>query len=189
MKPTRTYLRTTLLRFAPASLGFMRMSRSVALACVAGLGLTCYATIAASESNNAEPKLLAIIESIEQGWERGNSKPFREHFLDFEGARYIESGGQNVGLSDLIDHHVVPEGEALRDFDLTFSNIEINIENGFAWVIADVELVATLVRDERRIHSRGYETLLFREVDGEWKVVHTHSSSRPVKSDEEGHQH
>lgn len=151
---------------------------------VALIGCT---TAPASTAPNDEAQLVAIIESIEKGWEQADGAPFREHFLDFEGARYIESGGQNQGLSDLVDHHVVPEGDALKDFDLSFSNIETHVEGTFAWAIADVEVIATLTRDGRRIHNRGYETFLFRSDGGQWKVVHTHSSSRPVKNDDHGH--
>ena len=122
-----------------------------------------------------------IIESIERGWETADGAPFRQHFLDFDGARYIESGGQNEGLEDLITHHVEPEGDTLDGLDLTFSNIETHIEGDFAWAVADVEVQATVKRDSRIIHNRGHETFLFRRVEGEWKVVHTHSSSRPVK--------
>lgn len=46
--------------------------------------------------------------------------------------------------------------------------------------IANTEVQATVKSDKRKIHSRGYETFLVRRVDGVWKVVHTHSSSRPV---------
>ena len=52
--------------------------------------------------------LIAIIDAIEKGWEQGDGTPFREHYLDFEGARYVESGGQNEGLTDLVEHHVEP---------------------------------------------------------------------------------
>ena len=128
-----------------------------------------------------DQSLTAIIESVERGWETADGTPFRRHFLDFEGARYIESGGQNEGLEDLVTHHVEPEGDSLDSLDLTFSNIETHIEGDFAWAVADVEVQATVKRDGRTIHNRGHETFLFRRVEGEWKVVHTHSSSRPVK--------
>ena len=45
----------------------------------------------AQENDSAE--LVAIIDAIEKGWEQGDGTPFREHYLDFEGARYVESGG------------------------------------------------------------------------------------------------
>jgi len=125
--------------------------------------------------------LVEIIEAVERGWETADGTPFRQHFLDFEGARYVESGGQNEGLEDLVTHHVEPEGDALSGLDLTFSNIETHFEGDFAWAVADVEVTATVNRDGRKIHNRGHETFLFRRVEGEWKVVHTHSSSRPVK--------
>lgn len=128
-----------------------------------------------------ETQLLTIIAAVEAGWENADGAPFREHFLDFPGARYVESGGQNEGLDDLIDHHVVPEGDFLDGLELTFTNTEVHLEGDFAWAITDTEIKATVKSDGRQIHNRGYQTFLFRKVDGEWKVVHTHSSSRPVK--------
>lgn len=125
--------------------------------------------------------LISIINAVEKGWEQANGQPFRGNFLDFDGARYIESGGQNVGLKDLIEHHVEPEGDALDSLELDFSNIVTHVEGNFAWAIADVEVKATVNRDKREIHNRGYETFLFRRIDGKWMVIHTHSSSRPVK--------
>ena len=136
---------------------------------------------AANAGQNDAATLAAIIDAVEKGWEQADGTPFRAHFLDFEGARYVESGGQNDGLTDLIDHHVEPEGDALDALELNLTNIETHVEGDFAWAIADVEVKATVKRDGREIHNRGYETFLFRRVEGEWKVVHTHSSSRPVK--------
>lgn len=155
--------------------------RPLAISAILTLALLFSSALRADDEDTAA--LLAIIDAIEKGWENGDGRPFREHFLDFEGARYIESGGQNEGLSDLVEHHVEPEGDALADFTLDLTNIETHVEGDFAWAIADVEVKALLKRDQRQIHNRGYETFLFRKVDGDWKVIHTHSSSRPVKSD------
>ncbi len=127
--------------------------------------------------------LIAIIDAVEKGWEQGDGQPFRKHFLDFEGARYIESGGQDASLTHLIEHHVVPESDSFDNFEVTFSNIDTHVEGDFAWAVADFEYKATVKRDQSEIHGRGYETFLFRRVDGNWMIVHTHSSSRPVKSD------
>ena len=145
-----------------------------AFPCVMWMSTTVYS------QNDDSVALTAIIDAIEKGWEQGDGTPFRKHYLDFEGARYIESGGQNEGVTDLVEHHVEPEGDALSDFELSLSNVETHVEGDFAWAITDVEVKATVNRDNRKIHSRGYETFLFRRVDGNWKVIHTHSSSRPV---------
>jgi calcium/calmodulin dependent protein kinase II association protein len=122
-----------------------------------------------------------IILEIRDGWLNADRTPFDKHFLDFEGARYVESGGQNDGLTDLIEHHVVPEGNHLKDFDLKFENIEVHLEEGFAWAVADVSVYAVIKSDGRIIDKKGYETFLLRQVEGSWKVVHTHSSTRSRK--------
>ena len=131
--------------------------------------------------------LREIIEAVRIGWLEADGTPFREHFLDFEGARYFEGGGQNKGLTDLIEHHVEPEADAFESFSLDFTNIETHIENGFAWALVDTEIKATGKRDGRVIHNKGRGTYLFRNVGGEWKVVHTNSASRPVKKEEHKH--
>lgn len=138
-------------------------------------------TLAPAGDSPDELALNRIIEAVRNGWLEADGAPFREHFLDFDGARYIESGGQNEGLTDLIEHHVEPEADAFESFELEFTNIETHFEGGFAWAIADTEIKATVKSDGRVIHNKGRETFLFRQVDGDWKVVHTHSSSKPVK--------
>lgn len=128
-----------------------------------------------------------IIAGIEYGWENGDGKPFRENYLDFDGARYIESGGQNEGLEDLVVHHVEPEKDALEFLELDFSNIEVNVENDFAWALADTRVKGKVRKSGREFDKVGYQTFLFRKVDGKWKVIHTHSSSRDYKP--KGHSH
>jgi hypothetical protein len=140
-----------------------------------------------AQENDSE-ELAAIIDAIEKGWEQGDGQPFREHYLDYEGARYIEGGGQNEGLDDLVGHHVEPEGDALADFELNLTNVETHVEGDFAWAVVDVDVKALVKSEQREIHNRGYETFLFRRVGGAWKVVHTHSSSRPVTT-ETSHEH
>lgn len=122
-----------------------------------------------------------IIADVKYGWENGDGTPFRKHFLDFEGARYVESGGQNEGLDDLVTHHVEPEKDALEYLSLEFSNIEIHFENNFAWAVADTRVKGKVNKTGYEFDKSGYQTFLFRKVNGQWKVVHTHSSSRDYK--------
>ena len=134
-----------------------------------------------AEPGDDEDQLRQIIAAIEYGWENADGTPFYRHFLGQEGARFIESGGQNTGLADLVEHHVEPEGDALDGLDLIFGNIETHVEGDFAWALADVEVKAVVNKDGREIHNRGYETFLFRRTADGWKVIHTHSSTRPVR--------
>ena len=140
---------------------------------------------AAVEGSNDEKKIKEIIAGIKYGWENGDGTPFRKNFLNFKGARYIESGGQNPGLDSLVNHHVEPEKDAFEYMNLDFTNIEIHFEGGeknkFAWVLADSRFKAKAKKSGKVYDKSGYQTFLFRMIEGTWKVVHTHSSSRDYR--------
>ena len=133
-----------------------------------------------------EPALLeAVLEDIRVGWEEGNGDPFYTHFLDWDGARYFEGGGENVGLPDLVENHVEPEAEL--GLSLSFSDIQTHFEGNFAWAVVDTDVQLT-TPDGRDIHNQGHGTYLFRWMDGVWKVVHTQSASSPVRTADPGAQ-
>ena len=118
-----------------------------------------------------------IINDIRLGWENGDGTAFRKHFLDWDGARYFEGGGQNVGLEDLIVNHVEPEAEL--GLKLEFTNIQVHFEENISWAVVDTDIKLT-TKSGRKIHNKGHGTYLLRWVNGVWKVVHTQSASRPV---------
>lgn len=123
--------------------------------------------------------LEGILEDVRVGWEQGDGTPFYTHFLDWDGARYFEGGGQNVGLRDLVENHVEPEAElGLR---LAFSNVQTHFEGNVAWAVVNTDIQLT-TPDGQDIHNQGHGTYLFRWVDGAWKVVHTQSGSSPVRA-------
>lgn len=142
--------------------------------------------VLAADSDD-EQVLISIINDIKYGWENGDGKPFRKHYLDFEGARYVESGGQNDSLDDLVINHVEPEKDSLVFLSLDFSNIKVHFENNFAWAVADTRVKGEVRKNGKTFDKQGYQTFLFRKVDSSWKVVHTHSSSRDYKPKEHAH--
>ncbi len=138
---------------------------------------------AGNNDENKEVKAIKdIIAGIEYGWENGDGKPFRDNFLDFEGARYIEGGGQNKGLDSLVSHHVEPEKDAMEYLKLDFANIEVHFEgDNFAWAIADTRVKGKVKKSGRTFDKAGFQTFLFRKIDDKWKLVHSHSSSRDYR--------
>ena len=134
------------------------------------------------KANKDKQAIVNIISAIKQGWEHGDGKPFRDNFLDFKGARYIEGGGQNAGLDSLVNHHVEPEKAALEYLKLDFNDIEVNFEGeNFAWAIADNRVKGKVKKSGFEFNKSGYQTFLFRKIEGSWKVVHSHSSSRDYR--------
>lgn len=154
----------------------MSLKHGLALLILTVSSLGCAAE--SVDTSHHDPAMIeAILEDVRVGWEQGDGAPFYEHFLDWEGARYFEGGGENVGLRDLVENHVEPEAEL--GLQLEFSDIQTHFEGDFAWAVVDTEIRLT-TSDGRDIHNRGHGTYLFRWVDGAWKVVHTQSGSSPV---------
>lgn len=148
---------------------------SLAVACASPASDVAEAT---TDAATQDPALLeAILEDVRVGWEQGDGAPFYQHFLDWDGARYFEGGGENLGLEDLVVNHVEPEAEL--GLTLGFTNVQTHFEGQFAWAVVDTEIRLT-TSDGRAIHNRGHGTYLFRWTDGVWKVVHTQSASSPV---------
>ena len=132
-----------------------------------------------SEVSTDEEAIRQIISDIQTGWETGNGTPFRDHFLNWEGARYFESGGENKGLDDLIVNHVEPEKDAIPDLALGVSNLQVHFEGqDLAWVVSDTTVRGTLSRSGEALDRTGKQTWILRKIEGEWKILHTHSSSR-----------
>jgi hypothetical protein len=146
-----------------------------------------FSSLAHGDKNHEDQDKKAIIDiiaGIKYGWENGDGKPFRTNFLDFKGARYVEGGGQNEGLDSLVGHHVEPEKDAMVYLKLDFNDIEVNFEGEnkeFAWAIADTRVKGKVKKSGFEFDKSGYQTFLFRKIANEWKVVHTHSSSRDYR--------
>ncbi|TDQ44992.1 YybH family protein [Permianibacter aggregans] len=156
-----------------------RIILAIALLLVGATVTAADITIPGHQEPEHNPVLIAeILEDIRLGWEHGDGKPFYLHFLDWDGARYFEGGGQNIGLRDLVERHVEPE--AKLGLTLNFSNTQVHFENTMAWAVVDTEIKLTTL-DGREIHNRGHGTYLFKWVDGAWKVIHTQSASSPVR--------
>ena len=131
-----------------------------------------------SMADHNEALIKNIIDDIRLGCENGLVAAFPKYFLDWDGARYFEGGGQNVGLEDLIVHHVEPEAEL--GLHLAFTDIQTHFEDNFAWAVMDTDIKLT-TKSGRKIHNEGHGTYLFRWINDTWKVVHTQSASKPVK--------
>lgn len=132
-------------------------------------------------SRGDEAALREVLEAIEAGWETGSGAPFREHYVADADAYFVEGGGADIGLDRFVTHHVIPEGEALAEIDLSLEPLDMEVQGDLAWVLASTEFKARVRSDDRAIHSKGFETVVLRRVTGRWKVVHTHGSSRPVE--------
>ncbi len=134
--------------------------------------------ISANLQFSDDRQIKAIIAEVETGWETGDGAIFRKHFLKSKTARYVKAGREDIGLDNLIHHHVVPEKEAVDSLSVDFSDIDVTFENGFAWAIFTTRVNGTIRQTSKFFDKIGLQTFLFRKIGPDWKIVHTHYSSQ-----------
>lgn len=77
------------------------------------------------------------------------------------------------------DGHLAPELKELMDLRFRCESVVAEVSGDLGWATCEVSLQARL--GEKAIDSVGRETLVFRRVAGDWKIVHSHSSTRARK--------
>jgi len=85
-----------------------------------------------------------------------------------------EHSVRNDGLEDVFENHLKPEITEFQDLELDFSDVRITAGPDLALVTRQYRVRGKL--GERAIDATGNETMVWKLVGGDWKVVHIHYS-------------
>lgn len=95
-------------------------------------------------------------------------------------ATIYEGGSIDNGWASYRDHHLGPELKEFQSLQFALVDVTPHVpEKGarLAWVTASYTLKAKM--KDREIDSAGLETMvLIKDKDGNWKIRHSHTSSR-----------
>lgn len=121
-----------------------------------------------------------------EAWLKGYDAAFIAKDLDKLATFYhpdvtiYEGGGINHGWADYRDRHLGPELKAFENLQFGHSNTKVTVLPGGQSAYATSEYFIKARMGTREIDSGGLETLvLIKGVDGNWKIRHAHTSSRP----------
>lgn len=141
------------------------------------------AVLNASSSQAPKSDVAAV-----EAWLKGYDAAFNAKDLDKLATFYhpdvtiYEGGGINNGWADYRDHHLGPELKAFENLQFGHSNTKVTVLPGGESAYATSEYAIKAKMGEREIDSRGLETLLLlKGADGNWKIRHSHTSSRPAR--------
>lgn len=100
-------------------------------------------------------------------------------------SKVFESGGVEGTYSHYIEHHLGPELGHFKSF--TFSDYEIDVQVDAPYAFTTETYIYTIVLNpddkgnSRTIKKKGVATSILKKIDGKWKIIKTHSSSRNTK--------
>ena len=102
-----------------------------------------------------------------------------------EDSNVFESGGVEGTYAHYIEHHLGPELGHFKSF--TFSDYEIDAQVDGNYAFTTETYVYTIILkpndkgESRTIAKKGVATSILKKMDGKWKIIKTHTSSRNKK--------
>lgn len=150
-----------------------RATALVALAiCAAAAGSCASRGSEAAGAADPGPKVTAVLERQVDAWNAGDLETFMDGYwrspdLVFTSGAEIQRGWQTT----LERYQAAYGGSPATMGRLSFSDLEVHpLGPGVAWVLGRWALA-------RERPAGGVFSLVFREIDGRWVIVHDHTSS------------
>lgn len=128
-----------------------------------------------SEKKEVEQVLKAYKDGIENLSTEGLSELFTKD------AQIFESGGIEGTFAHYLEHHLGPELGHFKSFDFSDHKIQTKVDLPYAFTTESYIYTIVLTEGDRTVQRKGVATTILKKIDGKWKIIKTHSSSRNVK--------
>lgn len=124
----------------------------------------------------AKPAIDAV-DTFHKALTDGNSKQALALLAD--DVLIYESGGAETSKADYAAHHLEADMAFLKGVRQNVSARAAQVSGHVAWVTSQGETTGTY--KDKAIDSASTETMVLRQRDGQWKIVHIHWSSADKK--------
>jgi ketosteroid isomerase-like protein len=125
-----------------------------------------------SENDSVRQIILSTIDRQVRGWNDGNIEAFMQGYAQFDSLRFASGGSVTFGWKNMLERYRkrYPTRSAMGT--LIFSGITVDL------ISKDAAMVFGTWRLKRgKDEPWGLFTLLFKNINGEWRIVHDHTSS------------
>ncbi len=112
-------------------------------------------------------------------FERNDLPMASQIWVNDESLTIFESGHANYGLADYRDHHLVPEMGEMKNTKYAFSDMKVHLAGNTAWATLKYTISADVMDNgkPRHVDGGGLGTAVLEKRDGQWRIVHWHSSA------------
>ena len=162
MRKLRPYLRVGL---AVGVISFLVLSGAIKSAAIAG---------ADDEAAVREALMKSAL-----SFEKNDVAMATRVWFNDESPTVFESGHANYGWMDYRDHHLVPEMGEMKNTKYGFSDIKIHLAGKTAWATFKYTIAADVGDNgkTRHVDGAGLGTAILEKREGQWRIVHWHSSA------------
>ena len=139
-----------------------------------------------AEAISAEKQLvIAVMKSYKDAFENLTTEGTMSLFI--ENSKVYESGGVEGTYANYIEHHIGPELSHFNSFKFSDYTIDVEVDLPYAFTTEtyiytlDIKANPEKEREAFVLSKKGVATSILKKIDGDWKIIKTHSSSRNVK--------
>lgn len=92
----------------------------------------------------------------------------------------LETGGAERSREQYLGHHAISDAQFLKGVHNQLKHRTARIAEDLAWVGSESELHAS--KDGKPLTLLSTETMVLKKAGSDWRIVHIHWSSRPMKT-------
>ena len=147
------------------------------------LALSCVVSVAwvtsAIAHDDDEAAVRAALLASATSFEKNDLTTAAKVWANDESLTIFESGHANYGWTDYRDNHLVPEMAEMKNTKYEFSDLKIHLAAKTAWATLKYTIAADVLDNgkPRHVDGGGLGTAILEQRDGQWRIVHWHSSA------------
>lgn len=92
----------------------------------------------------------------------------------------FENGKANYGWTDYRDNHLAPEMKEFKNTRYELLNLKTKVDDKTAWATFNYKISGDI--GTRHFDGGGLGTAVLEKINGNWKIVHWHSSATRKKA-------
>jgi len=139
----------------------------------------------AQDTQEDVAKVKEVLLAYKSGIEALSVEGLEDLFM--KDSEVFESGGVEGSFDHYLGHHLAPELKVFESFQFSDHKVTAKIDLPYAFTTETYNYTIVLASDGRTISQKGVGTSILKKVDGNWKILKTHTSARAMKSGESGH--
>lgn len=93
-------------------------------------------------------------------------------------SKVFESGGSEGSYAHYLEHHLAPEFKEFTSFKYNNYKVDVQVDGKYAFATETYGYTIVVAKDKSEAKRKGVATSVLKKVNGEWKIMISHNSSR-----------
>ena len=93
-------------------------------------------------------------------------------------SKIYESGGDEGNYAHYLEHHLTPELKEFKSFTYNDYKVQVEVDGKYAFATETYNYTIVVAEKDTVVKRKGVATSVLKKVNGEWKIMISHNSSR-----------